>query len=73
MTAVCHLLHSQFSVFHPPSRHPIIITEVQGLFIMAMIKGQSERKMALGQHKRDMTEDPAMHLPICSHSSYSIL
>jgi len=40
---------------------------------MSMIKGQSERKMALGQHKRDMTEDSAIHLPIVSHRSYSIL
>lgn len=73
VTAVCHLLYCQFSVFHPPLYHHITIAGAQGLFIMSMIKGQSERKMALGQHKRDMTEDSAMHLPIRSHSSYSIL
>lgn len=28
------------------------------LFIITLIKGPSERKMAFGQYKRDMTEDP---------------
>lgn len=43
------------------------------LFIITLIKGQNGRKMALGQYKRDMTEDPDYASPFHSHLSYSIL